>query len=125
MTKLAFPTDDGETISKHLGQARYFQVITLEDGQVQSSERRDKASHSPQDHVHEPEGGIHPGQAMIDAIQDCQVLVSGGMGQPVYNRAISSGLEVYLTGEDRIMDAIQAYREGRLTSDTRRIHFHH
>jgi len=124
MPKIAFPTDDGETISKHLGQAKYFQVVTFENGQVQSTERREKASHSHQDHSHEQEAGVHPGQAMIEAIRDCQVLISGGMGQPMYNRAISSGLEVYLTGEDRISEAIEAYQKGTLSSDMRRVHTH-
>jgi predicted Fe-Mo cluster-binding NifX family protein len=124
MTKIAFPTDDGETISKHMGQARYFQVITLENGKIESSEQRDKASHSHQDHQHEQETGAHPGQAMIETIRDCQVLIAGGMGQPMYDRAVSSGLEVYLTGENRISDAVEAYRQGTLASDMRRIHMH-
>ena len=42
MPKIAFPTDDGETISKHLGQAKYFQVMMFENGHVQSTERREK-----------------------------------------------------------------------------------
>ena len=124
MTKIAIPTDDGETISKHLGQARYFQVITLADGLVQSSERREKASHSHQDHQHEHDAGMHPGQQMIETIRDCQVLISGGMGQPMYERATASGLEVFLTGEDRISDAVEAYQKGTLTSDMRRVHSH-
>jgi predicted Fe-Mo cluster-binding NifX family protein len=124
MTKIAFPTDDGETISKHLGQARYFQVVTFENGQIQASEQRDKVSHSHQDHQHEHEAGVHPGQAMIETIQDCQVLIAGGMGQPMVDRAISSGLEVYLTGTDRISDAMETYQQGKLTSDMRRVHTH-
>ncbi len=124
MVKIAFPTDDGLILSKHLGQAKYFQVISFENGQVQSSERREKASHAHQDHAQEHEAGVHPGQAMIETIRDCQVLISGGMGQPMYNRALSGGLEVYLTGEDRIVDALETYRAGRLTSDTQRIHNH-
>jgi predicted Fe-Mo cluster-binding NifX family protein len=122
--KIAFPTDDGETISKHLGQAQYFQVITVEEGQVQASERREKASHSHNDQAHEHEAGMHPGQQMIEAIRDCQVLISGGMGQPMYNRAVSSGMQVFLTAEDRIEDALEAYRQGKLTSDMRRVHVH-
>lgn len=124
MTKIAFPTDDGETISKHLGQAHYFQVITLEDGQIHSSERRDKASHNHQDHQQEHEAGIHPGQQMIEVIRDCQVLIAGGMGQPMYNRAEAVGMTVYMTGDDRISDALEAYLQGNLTSDMRRIHMH-
>lgn len=124
MAKIAFPTDDGETISKHLGQARYFQVISVEGGQVQASERRDKPSHSHQDRQQEHAAGLHPGQGMVEVIRDCQVLISGGMGQPMYNRAINAGFEVILTGEDRIMPALEAYLKGGLSSDMRRVHAH-
>ena len=124
MIKVAFPTDDGETISKHLGQAQYFQVLTLADGQVQSAERREKASHSHQDHDAHTETGVHPGQQMLETIADCQVLIAGGMGQPMYDRAVSSGLEVFLTGENQISAAVEAYQQGKLSSDPRRIHRH-
>jgi predicted Fe-Mo cluster-binding NifX family protein len=124
MLKIAFPTDDGETISQHLGQARFFQVITLDNEVVQTSERRDKPSHSHQDHSHEQESGVHPGQQIIETIRDCQVLIAGGMGQPMYNRAVSSGLQVYLTREKRIEGALEAYLQGKLESDLQRVHSH-
>jgi predicted Fe-Mo cluster-binding NifX family protein len=124
MSKIAFPTDDGETISKHLGQARFFQVVTLHNEQVQSSERREKAAHSHQGREHDHAAGLHPGQAMIDVIRDCQVLIAGGMGQPMYNRATASGLVVILTGEDRIVEALEAFQQGNLSSDMRRVHAH-
>ena len=31
MKKIAFPTEDGETISLHLGRAQFFLVATLDD----------------------------------------------------------------------------------------------
>ena len=124
MTKIAFPTDDGESISKHLGQAQSFQVITVVDGQVQASERRDKPSHSHNDRLQEHAAGIHPGQGMVEVIRDCQVLISGGMGQPMFNRASAAGLEIFLTGEERIADALDAYLKGTLSSDPRRVHAH-
>lgn len=124
MAKIAFPTDDGETISKHLGQARYFQVVTLEEGKIRSSEQREKASHTHQDHQHEHEAGMHPGQQMIETIRDCQVLIAGGMGRPMYERATASGLEVFLVDGDRISDAVEAYQKGTLTTDMRRVHSH-
>jgi len=125
MTKnIVFPTDDGETISSHLGQARFFQVISLEDGKVLGSELREKVSHTHQNHSHTEGDQVHPGQAMFATIRDCQVLIAGGMGSPAYERAKSLGMEVYLTSEKRIDDALTAYRAGKLDSDMRRIHVH-
>lgn len=123
MKTIAFPTDDGQTISSHLGQAQYFQVIRTEDGKSLGSELRSKPSHSHHDHAHE-QGQVHPGQAMFEAIHDCQVLIAGGMGAPAYERAMAMGMEVYLTGEKLISAALQAYQDGKLASDMRRVHLH-
>jgi predicted Fe-Mo cluster-binding NifX family protein len=121
---IAIPTDDGNTISSHLGQARYFQVISLDDGITLSSELREKAFHTHQDHTHDESSEVHPGKAMFETIRDCQVLISGGMGSPAYERAKSMGMEVYLTGEKQIEAAMQAYQAGNLDSDMRRVHNH-
>lgn len=86
-------------------------MITLQDGQVQSAEQREKDSHSHRDHQHEHEAGVHPRQQMIETIRDCQVLIAGGMGQPMYERGISHGLEVYLAIQDRISDVVEAYQK--------------
>ncbi len=125
MTKIAITTDDGVTISSHFGQAKYFQVITLDGDRKTASEMREKATHQyGQGHDHAEPGAIHPGQAMVEAIRDCQVLFTGGMGEPALNRAPAVGLEVILTGEKQIEKALEAYQKGRLASDERRIHHH-
>jgi predicted Fe-Mo cluster-binding NifX family protein len=120
--KLAIPTDDGEAISRHFGQAKYFRVITLENNRVASSELREKASHQHGDHSHP--AGVHPGQQMVEAIADCQTLLSGGMGTPAYNRAIATGLEVILTQQISIDSALQAYMAGTLKNEPLLIHTH-
>ncbi len=125
MTKIAITTDDGETISSHFGQAKYFQIITLDRDRRSASELREKATHQHgQGHEHDEPGAVHPGQAMVEAIRDCQVLITGGMGEPALNRAQAVGLQVILTGEKQIDRALEAYQKGQLTSDERRIHHH-
>lgn len=123
MTRIAFTTDDGETISSHFGQAHYFRVITIEENQAISSELREKPWHQ-HGQGHEMGPGVHPGQAMVDLIRDCQVLITGGMGEPALNRAQAAGLEVFLTPEMQIESALEKYRNGKLASDLKRIHHH-
>jgi predicted Fe-Mo cluster-binding NifX family protein len=126
MTRIAITTDDGETISSHFGQARYFQIVTLDEGLTPAIlEMREKASHEHgHPHDHDGPGAVHPGQAMVESIRDCQALITGGMGEPALNRARAVGLEVILTGEKQIGTALQAYQQGQLASDERRIHHH-
>jgi len=120
--KVAVPTDDGETISQHFGQAKYFKVITLENNLIAASEMRQKASHRHGDHSdHE---GVHPGQQMIETISDCQVIISGGMGTPMFNRAAAAGLKVFLTRNSSIQLALQAFLAGTLENDPTLVHSH-
>lgn len=58
---------------------------------------------------------------MFAPIQDCQVLLAGGMGEPAYQRALAAGLNVILTG-GKITEAVDLFLKGNLSSDLRRIH---
>lgn len=120
--KIAFPTDDGKSISRHFGQAKYFRVITLENGQPGPSELRKKATQLNGNH--DPTSGVHPDQQMVDAIDDCQVLIAGGMGSPAYNCASNAGLEVILTREAAINLAVLTYLSGKLENEMQLIHAH-
>lgn len=148
MIKIAFPTDDGETISAHLGRAAYYKVFTLEGESVLNTEQRVKpvhGSHGRHDHDerHERQENrelFEPGEnqgdrielerpvighvTMFDPIGDCQVLIARGMGEPAYNSAVQRGLEVILTSESTIENALKVYRSGEMVSDMRRVHKH-
>ena len=45
MKKIAFPTDDGETISRHLGESQFYIVALLDDIGNVTFERREKPHH--------------------------------------------------------------------------------
>lgn len=148
MIKIAFPTDDGETISAHLGRAAYYKVFTLEGESVLNDEQRIKpvhGSHGQHDHDEHHERQVNrelfePGEnqeslielerpvighvTMFDPIGDCQVLIARGMGEPAYNSAVQRGLEVILTSESTIENALKVYRSGEMVSDMRRVHKH-
>lgn len=127
MIKVAFPTDDGETISRHFGQARYYVVAQITESGI-ALEQRPKPHHQAHEdgrHEHFDHGENGFGQKMLQPIADCQVLISGGMGQPAYQNAISKGLQVIFSGEKNITAALDAFQAGKLESDPRRIHSHH
>ncbi len=44
MPKIAFPTEDGETISAHFGRAPFFTVVILNEGEAPQFEKRSQAS---------------------------------------------------------------------------------
>ena len=138
-TKIAFPTDDGQTISAHFGRAQQFLVVTLQDGREMARERRDKPAHKgghhhgPQDSspvrldavvVNAEPAADHGHGGMFAQLADCQVLIAGGMGQPAYDRAQAQGMTVFTPSLKQIDEALAAYVAGTLESDTRRVHAH-
>ena len=114
--KLAFATQDGQTISAHFGQAPYYKVIHVESGEVVSQEVRAKAHH---DNGHGPG---HSHADMFASIADCQVLVVGGMGTPAHQAALAHGLHVIATGQHDIAATLQAYLNGTLQENPLLIH---
>ncbi len=142
--KIAFPTDDGVTISRHFGRAAFFQVATVTDGAVVAWEQRAKPAHGQHEHHespgliqvavlgngrledHEQDHGHHHHHGPIFALlDDCQVLIAAGMGQPAYEQLLARNLTVYLTSEKTIAAALAAYQAGTLVTDMRRVHAHH
>lgn len=145
-TKIAFPTDDGETISRHFGRAAYFQVVVWADGAVQAQEMRQKPAHKHAHdhhhghdrdpghihlheetpaHIHEAgRGRTHDHDNKFALLQDCDVFIGAGMGRSAYQRLQQMALEVYVTGAKTIEDALAQYKAGTLTSDMRRVHDH-
>lgn len=120
--KIAAATENGETLSSHFGRAPQYMVYSTADGEISTVEKREKPHHGDSAHEH----GHHHQHLhgdMFAPINDCQVLLVGGMGQPAYRKAQAAGLEIFLTGGP-IESAVRAYLSGELTSDMRRVHVH-
>ena len=124
--KIALITDDGKSISKHFGRALYYLVVTIEDGQEISRERRDKLSHTHfSNELHEKGDGKDTPHGfspleqnrhfqMAIAISDCVVLICGGMGSGAYKNLSEGGIKPILTSINTIDEALQSYVEGQL-----------
>jgi len=123
MEKIAFPSEDGQTIHQHFGRAPFYVVAHLDDDGSANFEQRSKAFHGEQ-HSHALHEQPHGHSPMFAPISDCQVLIAGGMGQPAYQHAVEAGLKVIMTAEKSIAAALNAYLAGQLTTDERRIHQH-
>ena len=108
-------------MSRHFGQAAYFKILNVDQDKVVSVEMQEKATH---DHGSPAPDGVHPGAAMVDAIKDCNVLISGGMGSPVYKRATDAGLQVILTRQQDIDLAVRDFLAGTLQNDPELVHVH-
>jgi len=130
--KIAFITDDGQSISQHFGRAQYYLVVQVAEGQVLNREKRDKLGHKQ--YVvegHEPNHSHGSGMdaashrkhgQMADAIQDCDVIVCGGMGRGAYQSMQAYGIKPIVTDILNIDEALQAFLEGTLVDQTGKLH---
>ncbi len=119
--KIAFATDDGQTISAHFGQAKYYFITEATDENTNpTGQLVEKVGH------HTPYNGpLSFHEAMFAPLRDCDVLVARGMGQGALAGAQSRGLEVILTDYKTIPEALAAWYRGELKHNPKRVHHHH
>jgi predicted DNA-binding protein (UPF0251 family)/predicted Fe-Mo cluster-binding NifX family protein len=130
--KIAIISEDEKTISQHFGMASLYVVVTIEDGKVVSKETRAKAGHHnlgghPEEHTPGQRHGFDAGAQQTHAtmagnINDCQVLIAGGMGWGAYESLKGFNLEPIVTDVKNIEQAVKLYLEGKLPNLMERLH---
>lgn len=131
--KIAAVSEDGVTISQHFGRAPFYIVITIENNQIVSKEKRDKIGHAhffgePHAEGKDPRGHGFDTAAqsrhtrMAAAIADCQVLLARGMGAGAYESMKASGIQPFVTNIVNIEDAVRAYLDGTLVDHPEKLH---
>ena len=131
--KIAVVTDDEITICQHFGRASLYVVFAIQDGKITSKEKRPKMGHShfsAADGVHSENSGPHGFDAssqkkhasMAEAIADCQVLITGGMGRGAYESLKSYKIEPVITDIQNIDEAVKLQLEGKLPNLVDKLH---
>ena len=131
--RIAAVSDDGVLISEHFGRAPYYIVLTVEDGQIASTETRPKAGHhsfAAQEHPTQAPGERHgydagsqaKHQSMAETIADCQALLAGGMGWGAFESLEGYGIEPVITDVRDIREAALRYSQGSLPNLRDRLH---
>ena len=129
---IAAVTDDGTTISQHFGKAKFYEVLFVENGKVVKRERREKLGHNnfAQEEHHHHSSEQH-GQdqhshnkhvSMAEAIKDCQILLSRGMGNGAYQSLLQLNIKPVVTDIKNIDDAVQAVINGSIIDHTEKLH---
>lgn len=122
--KAAIVTDDLQTVSAHFGMARHYLVYDIEGGVVKGKEFRGKAAHGPGEHHHQHGAGGEPQlhNAMLSSVEDCEAIVAGGMGRPMYESIRAAGKRPYITRIRLADEAAKALAEGKLDSNPELLH---
>jgi predicted Fe-Mo cluster-binding NifX family protein len=118
--KIAFPGQDGKTISAHFGSAPIYTVIEIENQKIISREDRHNpatahSSHHEQIHNHDK----------FELLKDCKVVIAGGMGENAFDRLTKMGISVFLVDNKNIEEALEVFMTGNLVHNPKRVHHHH
>jgi len=129
--KIAFVTDDGVTITQHFGRAGKYLVVEIEKGEEVSRDLRSKLEHTyfrkkEHDHKgipdHDSPAAHNKHVQMMAAIEDCDVVVCGGMGRGAFQSIVSLGKKVFMTNTGNINDALKGYLAGELVDMSDLVH---
>ncbi len=125
--KIALVTDDGKTVSAHFGHARYLSMITMENGEVISTELIERSLGGENKHHEHGQGcgGSGGFRTKFLPLQGCDLLVARGMGTSAMSNAQSLGVEVILTDLKTIDDVLSALADESLAHNPRRVHQAH
>ncbi|MFZ1081131.1 MAG: NifB/NifX family molybdenum-iron cluster-binding protein [Candidatus Kryptoniota bacterium] len=127
---IAVVTDDGSTISQHFGRARYYEVVTVQNGVITKRERREKAGHhtfAGHDHDSHAQHGFDAASQnkhaqMTDTIKDCQMVLTRGMGTGAYQSMLDYHIQPLVTEISTIDEAIQAIIDGSIIDHPENLH---
>ena len=111
---IAIASDDGVNIASHLGKTKGFVIFKVQDESISEQWYRANTftGHarglSGQDH------GIDRHGPILEALKDCKVVISHGMGRRIYDDLQQAGIEVFITHEMNARDAVELYINNEL-----------
>jgi len=120
MVRVAVVTDDGKTVSRHFGSSTQYIVYEIHSGAIKGRETRPKAAHGPGVLGTHDHASMH--EKMLSNVKDCEALIAGGMGSPMYEAIKESGIRPFLTEIVSAEDAVRAYLQGTLDDHLEKLH---
>ncbi|MFH1126865.1 MAG: NifB/NifX family molybdenum-iron cluster-binding protein [archaeon] len=114
--KIAIASDDKKTISHHFGRALGFVVFDIENGKAANREYRENIGKNS------GECGSCDHSAMIKNVKDCNIVISYGMGQRIYNDLANSDITPIVTEEKTVDEALNQFLKKQLKNRIDKLH---
>ena len=114
--KIAIASDDKKTISHHFGKALGFVVFEIKNNKVIKQEYKENIGKN------NGECGSCDHQAMIDNIKDCEIVISYGMGQRIYDDLTKNKIKPIVTEEQNVESALEQFLKNDLRNITEKLH---
>jgi len=104
--KIAMPKD-GEMINQHFGRSASFAIITLNEDKIIDIHEISASSLAHN----------HRGLANLLLNSDVSIVITGGIGQGMYNALQKQGLKVIRGVSGKIGDVVNEYLSGKLKDE--------
>jgi predicted Fe-Mo cluster-binding NifX family protein len=121
--RIAVATNDGISLSEHFGRSAGFIVFEVDDAKIASRETRTN-NHTPHaqglcqggQHSHQ-QGHTHNHAGIVGLLQDCQVVLCGGMGMGAAQALKQMGIQpVVCPSRCSAEEALTMYLNGNVTA---------
>lgn len=112
--KIAIASDNQKDISSHFGRTRGFVIYEVEDEKILNQEYRlNTFTDHTQGHEHGEEHRYNHGP-ILEALKDCNIVISNGMGRRIYEDLKTKGIDVIVTNETDVNKALNLYINNEL-----------
>lgn len=121
--KIAIPSDDGKTVASHTGRAQGFIIYQTEsDKAVRLEYRRNQyTGHAmglhpkdADDNSHDHNHHDHSHVPLLDALNECKIVIANGMGARLIADFENKGISVLFTPESDADIAVDLFVSGKL-----------
>jgi predicted Fe-Mo cluster-binding NifX family protein len=129
--KIAVATEQGKIISDHFGRSPYFAIFEIENGKIinQSMRQNTFTGHFRGHHEghmhgerHHGTGAPHDHDSVAEGLGDCSVVISHGMGRKAWEDLRARGIEMIVTDETEVNEAVRRYLAGELQDRVEKLH---
>jgi predicted Fe-Mo cluster-binding NifX family protein len=111
--KIAIETNDGVNISSPYNLLKNFMVYEVDEKNVQINSKTSVILINDKSRL-QPIKNINKTKDMIRDLCDCSTIISHGLNKPLLNNLRKSGVDVFITFQNTIDDALNHYLRNRM-----------
>ena len=115
--KIAIASNDETTIADHFGRARGFLVYDMDNGTVGNRQFRINNFTGHARGLQGADHSIDRHGPILEALKDCDVVISRGMGQRIYNDLRDVGIQALIVDENSAETALQLFLANKLSDN--------
>ena len=113
---MAIASDDGVNIASHFGKTKGFLIFNIQGARITEHYYKNNTftghARGLSGHGHE----IDRHGPILDALKDCKVVISKGMGKKIYDNLQNAGKEIFITEEINAKVAADLYIRDQLVN---------